>query len=41
MTGHNDTAKATEFSPGPNTIVSDGWAKISVDPVGRIRAAND
>ncbi len=41
MTEHNDAVRATEFRPNPNTIVSSGGTKISVDPVGRIRSAND
>ena len=41
MTDHDDAARATEFRPGPKSIVSNGGSKISVDPVGRIRSAND
>ena len=41
MTEHDDAARATEFRPGPNAIVSNGGSKISVDPIGRIRSAND
>ena len=41
MTDHNDAAKATEFRPGAKTIVSNAGRKISVDPIGRIRPAND
>ena len=41
MTEHSDAARVTEFRPGSNAIVSNGGTKISVDPVGRIRPAND
>ena len=41
MREHDDAAGATEFRPGPNAIVSNGGIKISVDPIGRIRCAND
>lgn len=41
MTDHDDAARSTEFRPGPKSIVSNGGTKISVDPIGRIRSAND
>ena len=41
MTDHDDAARVTEFRPRPKSIVSNGGSKISVDPIGRIRSAND
>lgn len=41
LTDHNDAVKVTEFRPRPKTIVSNGGKKVSVDPIGRIRPAND
>ena len=41
MRDHVDAAKATETRPGAKMIVSSGGRKLSVDPIGRIRPAND
>ena len=43
MIDHNDATKikATEFRPGAKAIVANGGTKVSVDPIGRIRPAND
>ena len=38
---HDDAACATVFRPGAKTIVANSGRKISVDPIGRIRPAND
>ena len=38
---HDDAAKATESRPGAKGIIADGGTKVSVDPIGRIRPAND
>lgn len=34
-------AKVGLWGPNPNTFLSDGFFKISVDPIGRVRRAND
>lgn len=41
MRDHDDASGMTEFRPRAKTIVSDGGRKISVDPIGRVRPAND
>ena len=41
MVDHDDAEGATVFRPGAKTIVSSGGKKVSVDPIGRIRLAND
>ena len=41
MVDHNDATGATVFRPGAKSIVSSGGKKVSVDPIGRIRPAND
>ena len=41
MVDHDDAEGATVFRPGAKTIVSSGGRKVSVDPIGRIRPAND
>ena len=41
MVDHDDAEGATVFRPGAKTIVSSGGKKVSVDPIGRIRPAND
>ena len=41
MVDHDDAEGATVFRPGAKTIVLSGGKKVSVDPVGRIRPAND
>ena len=41
MCDNFDAVKATETRPGAKTIVSSGGRKVSVDPIGSIRPAND
>ena len=41
MIDHIDAARATKTHPRPSRIVLDGGRKVSVDPIGRIRPAND
>ena len=41
MVDHDDAEGATVFRPGAKTIVLSGGKKVSVDPIGRIRSAND
>ena len=41
MCDNVDAAKATETRPGAKSIVSSSGRKLSVDPIGRIRPAND
>lgn len=41
MVDHTDATGATKFQPKANTIVRQGARKISVDPIGRMRPAND
>ena len=41
MVDHDDAEGTTVFRPGAKTIVSSGGKKVSVDPIGRIRPAND
>ena len=41
MVDHVDATKATESRPRAKAIVSNGGRKVSVDPIGRIRPAND
>ena len=41
MVDHDDAEGATVFRPGAKTIVASGGRKVSVDPIGRIRSAND
>ncbi len=38
---HEDATGKSRFRPGAKAIVSSGGRKVSVDPVGRIRPAND
>lgn len=38
---HDDAAGTTRWRPNVNSIVRRGAKKLSIDPVGRIRAAND
>ena len=41
MVDHDDAEGATVFRPGAKTIISSSGRKVSVDPIGRIRPAND
>ena len=41
MCDNVDAVKATETRPGAKAIVSSNGRKLSVDPIGRIRPAND
>ena len=41
LVDHDDAEGTTVFRPGAKTIVSSGGRKVSVDPIGRIRPAND
>ncbi len=41
LVDHDDAKGTTEFRPGAKTIVSNGGKKVAVDPIGRIRPAND
>ena len=41
MVDHDDATGATRFRPRATTIMSSGAKKLSVDPIGRIRPAND
>lgn len=41
MVDHDDAQGATRFRPTAKTIVLNGGRKVSVDPIGRIRPAND
>lgn len=41
MVDHEDAEGATVYRPVIKTIVSNGGRKVSVDPIGRIRPAND
>ncbi len=41
MCDNVDAAKTTETRPSAKTIVSNNGRKVSVDPIGRIRPAND
>ena len=41
LADHNDATHETEFRRRAKTIVEVGGTKISVDPIGRIRPAND
>ena len=41
MVDHDDAEGTTRFRPGARAIVSSGGRKFSVDPIGRIRPAND
>jgi CRISPR-associated endonuclease Csn1 len=38
---HNDAAGTSVWRPSPGTLVTNGAKKISIDPIGRIRAAGD
>ena len=41
MHDHNDATGATVFRPRAKRIISDRGRKVSVDPIGRVRPAND
>ena len=41
MVDHDDAERVTVFRPSAKTIVTSGGRKVSVDPIGRIRPAND
>lgn len=41
MVDHDDARGATVFRPRARTIASSGGRKVSVDPIGRVRPAND
>ena len=41
MVDHDDAAGATKFRPNAGSIVASGAKKVSIDPIGRIRSAND
>ncbi len=41
MIDHKDAAGTTVFHPRAKRIFSDGGRKVSVDPIGRVRPAND
>ena len=41
MVDHDDAVGETRFRPGAKAIVSSGAKKRSVDPIGRVRPAND
>jgi CRISPR-associated endonuclease Csn1 len=36
-----DAIGSTKWGPNPNTLLKQGAKKLSVDPIGRIRPAND
>jgi CRISPR-associated endonuclease Csn1 len=36
-----DATESTRTAPNPSTLLSQGARKVSVDPIGRIRPAND
>lgn len=38
---HKDASDATVSRLSPKVIVANGWKKISVDPIGRVRPSND
>lgn len=38
---HNDAVGADTWRPSASTIVKDNIRKVSIDPIGRIRPAND
>jgi CRISPR-associated endonuclease Csn1 len=38
---HTDADHQTKFHPNANSILKSGCTKVSVDPIGRIRPAND
>ena len=41
LVDHDDATGATRFRPIARNIISNGASKVSVDPIGRIRPAND
>ena len=41
MVDHDDATGATKFRPNAKSIVASGGTKVSVDPIGRVRPAND
>jgi CRISPR-associated endonuclease Csn1 len=41
LEGHTDAQSTSTTRPNPNTLLRDGAAKISVDPIGRVFMAND
>ena len=41
MVDHDDAVGASKFRPNANSIAKGGARKVSVDPVGRVRPAND
>ena len=41
LVNHDDATGATRFRPNARSVVANGGRKVSVDPVGRIRPAND
>ena len=41
MIDHDDATGATRFRPNAGSIVSSGAKKLSIDPIGRVRPAND
>ena len=41
LVDHNDAIKTTVFRPGARSVVSSGGKKVSIDPIGRVRPAND
>ena len=41
VTDHNDAVNSTVYRPNAKKIVEKGGRKLSVDPIGRIRPAND
>ncbi len=41
MVDHDDAVGTTRFRPNAKSIVTNGGKKVSVDPIGRVRPAND
>ena len=41
MVDHDDAVGTTRFRPNAKSIVTNGGTKVSVDPIGRARPAND
>ena len=41
MVDHTDTTRTTLYTPRVGTIIKRGAQKISIDPIGRMRPAND
>ena len=41
LVDHTDATGDTQWNPRVSTIAKEGWQKMSVDPIGRLRVAND